>query len=152
MMRNNGTTSDDPGRSRRAFIDAYNTTQVNIWKDRIRILGVIRTGRLLRSVAPVSLIHDADYLDFSLKQSFQYYGIWVNFGVGREMKAGQRLPEGSHPRRRAKRWFDRSHFRSVANLRDFMAQNLGREFVAIISNALSDADLKDLARRSRLFN
>ncbi|MDE7159374.1 MAG: hypothetical protein K2O24_00815 [Muribaculaceae bacterium] len=145
MTRGNGS-ADELLRARRAFVAAYNKTQVTIWKDRVRRLGAVDTGRLLRSVRPLSMIMDSEVLDFTLSQEFTAYGVWVNFGVGRGMKAGQRLHEGVTTGRRAKRWFDRSHFRSVANLRDFMAENIGHQTLALISNALSDESLKRLAR------
>ena len=139
-------TNDTELEARKKFIDSYNDTQIRIWKDRIRMLQAVRSGALLRSPAPAIKLYDADVSNVTLAQSFIDYGIWVNFGVGREMPAGQRLPEGSRPRRRAKRWFDKSYYRSVFNLRDFMARSFGRRAVGLIARALSDVNLKRIAR------
>lgn len=149
-MQHYGKNNDENLETRRKFVEAYNDTQVRIWKDRIRILKAVDTGSLLRSPLPGLKLYNDDISDVRLSQSFLDYGIWVNFGVGREMPAGKRLPEGSSPRRRAKRWFDRSFYRSVANLRDFMAESFGRSAVGLVANALSDANLKRIARGLQL--
>ena len=73
---------------REKFISAFNDTMVKIWKERITLLGVIRTGTLLNSVVGVKCNADGQFLRVDISQSFRTYGLWVDYGVGKEVYAG----------------------------------------------------------------
>lgn len=124
--------------SRRKFVEAWNKTMLLIWKDRIEKLGVIDTKALLRS--PVSLpIHtDGRFLEITLAQSFLEYGIWQDLGVGREVPIGNPGDIGHDKVRERRRWFSTAYYSSVMNLRDFLAESIGREFIGLF--ATLDAD------------
>ncbi len=38
----------------------------------------------------------------------------------------------------AKKWFSRKYYASVMNIRDFMAESVGEEFVGIVAQSLDD--------------
>ena len=42
---------------------------------------------------------------------------------------------GREKKRQRRRWFSKKYYSSVMNIRDFFADNLGREFQGIISDA-----------------
>lgn len=44
--------------------------------------------------------------------------------------------------RERRRWFSTKYYSSVMNLRDFMADSMGREFVGIVADAFNDQRLK----------
>ncbi len=44
---------------------------------------------------------------------------------------------GGH-QRVAKKWFSRKYYASVMNIRDFLAENIGNEFVGIVAKSIDD--------------
>jgi len=59
--------------------------------------------------------------------------------IGRE-KGGNRDVDnsvGGH-QRKTKKWFSRKYYASVMNIREFLAENLGNEFVGIVAKSLDD--------------
>lgn len=109
---------------RKRYVDAFNSTMVKIWKEKIALLGAIDTGALLRSVVSIGVNANGEYTAVSLSQRFNLYGLFVDRG-------------SKENGRKAKRWFSPKHFSSVRNLRAFFAENLGKESVNVISNALT---------------
>jgi hypothetical protein len=136
---------------RKKYVEAWNRTMVDIWEDRISRLKVIDTGRLYRSVRALAIKTDADgrFLDFSISEEFQEYGLWQDLGTGRETPIGNHGDIGKTKVRQKKRWESPRYYSSVMNLRDFMADNLGEEYKGIICDCL-DADR--LRKRSKYYN
>lgn len=120
---------------RRKYISAFNDTMVKIWKEQITLLEVIDTGQLLSSPMAISMKMDANASEVELSQAFREYGLWQDYGTGREVPRGNSGNIGRVKKRRRRRWFSRKYFASVFNIRDFMADSLGREFCGIMSNA-----------------
>lgn len=130
--------------ARAKFVGAFNDTMVKIWKEKIVKLGVIDTGALYRSVVKVRMLNrDGKFLDVELAQSFNTYGIYVNFGTGRDTPRGNGGDLGHDKKRRARRWFDKKYFASVMKLQEFYADNLGRQGAYIIANQLTNQGLRD---------
>ena len=86
-----------------------------------------------------------------LSQSFLEYGLWQDFGTGKEIprgnhgdigreKGGNRDVDniGGGHQRKAKKMFSRKYYASVMNIREFLADNLGNEFVGIVARSLDD--------------
>jgi hypothetical protein len=119
---------------REKFISAFNDTMVKIWKERITLLGVIRTGTLLNSVVGVKCNADGQFLRVDISQSFRTYGLWVDYGVGKEVYRGNPGDIGRDKVRQKKRWFSFPYYRSVMNLKEFMTENLAKEFCGIASD------------------
>ena len=64
---------------------------------------------------------------------------WKPRGYWRE-KGGNRDVDnivGGH-QRVAKKWFSRKYYASVMNIREFLAENIGNEFVGIVAKSLDD--------------
>ena len=125
--------------ARQKYILAFNDTMIKIWKEQITLLDVIDTGRLLRSPISIGLNTDGRFSEVMLAQSFLEYGIWQDYGTGKEVPRGNPGDLGKPKVRKERHWFSRKYFMSVMNIKEFMAESLGHEFMGIISDAL-DAD------------
>lgn len=135
----------DPVEERRKYIAAFNSTMIKIWREQISLLGVVRTGALYRSTMAVGMTADAKITSVTLEQCFRTYGLFVDYGTGRNTPRGNSgdLGEGFTNRRKRRRWFSRKYFASVMNIREFFADNLGKDMADTISNALT----RDISRR-----
>lgn len=112
------------------------------------MLEAVRTGTLYRSTMAVYQRMDAKVTSVILSQSFRTYGVFVNYGTGSNTPRGNSGDIGRPNRRKKKPWFSKKYFASAMNIQEFFADNLGREFCNIISNALS----ADAIRRAVTIN
>lgn len=136
--------------SRRKFVLAFNDTMVKIWQERILLLHVTDKLSLYGSVRLLTKymtakIHDKDVSQFEIDQGFLTYGLWQNYGVGKETYRGNPGDIGRPKVRKKKPWFDRKYFGSVHHLRDFMAESFAQQCVALFSDAFSDRKLRQNA-------
>ncbi len=133
-------------RERERYVKAFNATMVRIWRELINLLGVIATGALYSSTIAVRMPADGKITQITRAQSFNTYGIFVDYGTGSNTPRGNSgdLGDGFVNRRKRRRWFSRKYFASVMNIQEFYADNLGKQFCNAISNALNP----DLMRRS----
>lgn len=120
------------------FVFAFNRTMITIWCEQITLLNVIDTGRLLRSLKALPVRADGRFIEIGLSQSFLEYGLWQNFGTGKEIPRGNSGDIGRERKRQKKPWFSRKYYASVMNLRDFLADNIAHEFVGIVARSLDD--------------
>lgn len=132
----------DPQIEREKFVNAFNTTMVKIWQEQITMLGVIDTGALLRSPKPIRTQADGRFIEISLSQAFKEYGLWQNYGTGKEIPRGNNGGIGRERKRKKKPWFSRKYYASVMNLRDFLSENMAKEFVGVVAKALDDRFLR----------
>ena len=100
-------------------------------------LGVIDTGALLASPKALPLRADGRFMEVGLSQAFLEYGLWQDYGTGRETPRGNSGDLGRAKKRQRRRWFSRKYYASVMNLKEFYEENIGREFCGILSSALS---------------
>lgn len=165
MTPQNG--NDQTQQEREKFVLAFNDTMLKIWKEQMTLLGVIDTGRLLRSPKSLPVRADGRFIELGLSQTFLEYGLWQNFGTGKEFSRKReqsgacssyaecsrksceaKIPRGNHGdigrerRRKKKPWFSRKYYASVMNLRDFLSDNIAHEFVGVIAQALDDKFLR----------
>ena len=133
-------------KERERYVKAFNAMMVRIWREQINLLDVIDTGALYRSTVAVRMTADGKFTQITLAQSFNAYGIFVDYGTGSNTPRGNSgdLGAGFVNRRKRRRWFSRKYFASVMNIQEFYADNLGRQFCNAVSNALNP----DLMRRS----
>lgn len=140
-----GTTNDAEQRAfseREKFVTAFNETMLKIWKEQMTLLDVIDTGALLASPKALPLRADGRFLELGLSQSFLEYGLWQNFGTGKEIPRGNNGDIGRERKRKKKPWFSRKYYASVMNLRDFLADNMVKEFVGVVAQSLDDKYLR----------
>lgn len=144
-MPMNGTTNDAEQRAfseREKFVTAFNETMLKIWKEQMTSLDVIDTGALLASPKSLPLRADGRFMELGLSQSFLEYGLWQNFGTGKEIPRGNNGDIGRERKRKKKPWFSRKYYASVMNLRDFLADNMAKEFVGVVAQSLDDKYLR----------
>lgn len=120
--------------ARQKYILAFNATMLEIWKERITLLEVIDTGLLLRSPLALPVIADGRFFEVTLSQAFLEYGLWQDYGVGRETPRGNSGDIGRRKVRQRRPWFSKKYYASVLNLRDFLGENIGQEFQGIIAD------------------
>ena len=141
----NGTMNDAEQRAfseREKFVSAFNETMLKIWKEQMTLLDVIDTGALLASPKSLPIRADGKFIELGLSQSFLEYGLWQNFGTGKETPRGNRGDMGRKKVRQKKPWFSRKYYASVMNLRDFLADNMAKEFVGVVAQSLDDKYLR----------
>lgn len=129
---------------RRKYVTAFNRTMIKIWREQISLLGIVDTGALYRSTLAVGMTADGKFTQITLSQSFRTYGIFQDYGTGRETPRGNSGDIGRDKVRKRRRWFSRKYFASLMNIQEFYADNLGRQFCNAVSNALNT----DILRRS----
>ncbi len=128
---------------REKYVRAFNDTMIKIWREQIALLGVVDTGALYRSTVAVSMTADGKFTSVSLSQKFNLYGIYADYGVGSNTPRGNPGDLGRDNKRKRRRWFSRKYFASVMNIREFFADNLGKDLADTVSNALT----RDISRR-----
>ena len=107
----NELTQDMAQTERERYVRAWNETMIKIWQERITLLEVIDTSRLLHSVAALPIR-----------------------GTGRETPRGNKGDIGRTKVRQRRPWFSKRYYSSVLNLRDFLGENIGREFQGIMAD------------------
>ena len=177
---------------REKYVMAFNDTMLKIWQEQITLLGVIDTHSLLRSPTALPVRTDGRFFEVGLSQAFLEYGLWQDYGTGREIprkpravsnsfehsrgEAGigqSQIPRGNsgelsckssavsnsfeHSRGEAdigrsqvglekvrgrRRWFSRKYYASVMNIKEFFADNLGKEYQGILSDIFDDKGLR----------
>jgi hypothetical protein len=127
---------------REKYVMAFNDTMVKIWQEQITLLGVIDTHSLLRSPTALPVRTDGRFFEVGLSQAFLEYGLWQDYGTGRETPRGNSGDLGREKVRGRRRWFSRKYYASVMNIKEFFADNLGKEYQGILSDIFDDKGLK----------
>lgn len=135
---------------RRKYTEDFNQKMIEIWRDRLKKFGLskesdhpLRTAGLFREISKKGLEARNAFTDLRYSFSHREYGIYVERGTGRGVFRGNAGDIGRENLRRKNRikagkdvrpWRSRPLRRSLHNLRDFLAESLGIEFVEIIEN------------------
>ena len=127
---------------REKYVMAFNDTMLKIWQEQITLLGVIDTHSLLRSPTALPVLTDGRFFEVGLSQAFLEYGLWQDYGTGRETPRGNTGDIGRDKVRQRRRWFSRKYYASVMNIKEFFADNLGKEYQGILSDIFDDKGLR----------
>ena len=127
---------------REKYVMAFNDTMVKIWQEQITLLGVIDTHSLLRSPTALPVRTDGRFFEVGLSQAFLEYGLWQDYGTGRETPRGNSGDLGREKVRGRRRWFSRKYYASVMNIKEFFADNLGKEYQGILSDIFDDREMR----------
>ena len=127
---------------REKYVLAFNDTMLKIWQEQITLLGVIDTHSLLRSPTALPVRTDGRFFEVGLSQAFLEYGLWQDYGTGRETPRGNSGDLGREKVRGRRRWFSRKYYASVMNIKEFFADNLGKEYQGIWSDIFDDKGLR----------
>lgn len=151
-MERNGLTEASALASREKYVLAWNETMIKIWQEQITLLDVIDTGHLLGSTVALPVHADGRFVAISLSQEFAEYGLWQNYGTGRETprkgsreESRYRNADGTlinDKEREARPWFSKKYFASVMAIKDFLAESIGEEFIGIVSDIFNDRSLR----------
>ena len=127
---------------REKYVLAFNDTMLKIWQEQITLLDVIDTRQLLASPMAFPVRADGRFFEVGLSQAFLEYGLWQDYGTGKETPRGNSGDIGREKKRKRRRWFSKKYYSSVMNIRDFFADNLGREFQGIIADSFDDKNFR----------
>lgn len=127
-------TQDQAQSEREQYVRAWNETMIKIWQERITLLEVIDTERLLHSVSALPIQADGRFFEMTISEQFVEYGLWQDYGTGRETPRGNKGDIGRTKVRQRRPWFSKKYYSSVLNLRDFLGENIGREFQGIMAD------------------
>ena len=133
-MNGNNITEQQAQKEREKFVTAFNDTMVKIWQEQITLLGVIDTGALLASPKAIAMRADGRFFEVSLSQAFLEYGLWQDYGTGRETPRGNSGDIGRTKVRQRRKWFSRKYYASVMNIKEFYEDNIGKSFTGIFSD------------------
>ena len=111
---------------------------LKIWQEQITLLGVIDTGALLASPKALPVRADGRFFEVGLSQTFLEYGLWQDYGVGRETPRDNSGDIGRAKKRKRRKWFSRKYYASVMNLKEFYEDNIGKEFVGVLKRLEHD--------------
>lgn len=140
-MENN--TQQQAQDEREKYVMAFNDTMLKIWQEQITLLGVIDTHSLLRSPIALPVRTDGRFFEVGLSQAFLEYGLWQDYGTGRETPRGNSGDLGHEKVRGRRRWFSRKYYASVMNIKEFFADNLGRQYQGILSDIFNDREMRN---------
>lgn len=139
---NGRSTQQQAQDEREKYVMAFNDTMLKIWQEQITLLGVIDTHSLLRSPTALPVRTDGRFFEVGLSQAFLEYGLWQDYGTGRETPRGNSGDLGREKVRGRRRWFSRKYYASVMNIKEFFADNLGKEYQGILSDIFDDKGLR----------
>ena len=91
-------TQEQAQSEREQYVRAWNDTMIKIWQERITLLDVIDTGRLLQSPCTIPIQADGRFVELTISEQFLEYGLWQDFGTGRETPRGILLLRPQPPR------------------------------------------------------
>ena len=132
MNGNSHITEQQAQKEREKFVTAFNDTMVKIWQEQITLLDVIDTGALLASPKGIAMRADGRFFEVSLSQAFLEYGLWQDYGTGRETPRGNSGDIGRTKVRQRRKWFSRKYYASVMNIKEFYKTNIGKAFTGIL--------------------
>ena len=132
MNGNSHITEQQAQKEREKFVTAFNDTMVKIWQEQITLLDVIDTGALLASPKGIAMRADGRFFEVSLSQAFLEYGLWQDYGTGRETPRGNSGDIGRTKVRQRRKWFSRKYYASVMNIKEFYETNIGKAFTGTL--------------------
>ena len=135
-------TNNQAQAEREKYVLAFNDTMLKIWQEQITLLDVIDTHSLLRSPIALPVRTDGRFFEVGLSQAFLEYGLWQDYGTGRETPRGNSGDLGREKVRGRRRWFSRKYYASVMNIKEFFADNLGKEYQGILSDIFNDKEMR----------
>mgnify|MGYP007056184492 CR=1 FL=1 len=133
-MNGNKPTEQQALQERQKFVTAFNDIMLKIWQEQITLLGVIDTGTLLASPKALPVRADGRFFEVGLTQTFLEYGLWQDYGTGKETPRGNSGDLGRAKKRKRRKWFSRKYYASVMNLKEFFESNIGRSFTGILAD------------------
>lgn len=144
MTKTTGLNDAEAIKQRQQYVEAWNETMISIWQEQITLLDVIDTRQLLQSTISLPVRADGRFFELNITQQFLEYGLWQDYGTGREVPRGNKGDIGRAKVRERRQWFSKKYYSSVLNLRDFIADNVGEEFCGVFTEMFNDGLFKSM--------
>jgi len=134
----------------RQIADAWAKITIKRWQKKIQGLKIGESGELTRSFlfdVVASARGDVLKIDFA----FKYYGKFVDMGVGKGTKLGDRpVSRGSRVLadkmlgqvRKPKKWYSRTFYGEAQRLFEILQKEYGRKAQVVISENINDNSIK----------
>jgi len=107
-----------------SYLRAWADMMINIWQEKVIMLGAVDTWELYHSFTSQVLM-GASGSEAKISFGFREYGFYVNAGVGREIAIGNTGDTGFEVQRIAKPWFDQGWYKSIYALKRDVARIYG---------------------------
>ncbi len=140
-----------PKLSEREIAEAWAKITIIKWKKKLASNRIGDTGTLLRSFK-YNVLASAQGNVLKITLLFEYYGRFVDMGVGKGIKigdvkesAGSRKLSGKMlgNRRRPKKWYSKTFHAEVMKLSEIFAREYGHRGVVAITENLSDNSIQN---------
>ena len=137
--------------SERKIAEAWAVITIIKWKRKLASNKIGDTGTLLRSFK-YNVLASAQGNVLKITLLFEYYGRFVDMGVGRGVKIGDvkesaasRMLSGKMlgNRRRPKKWYSKTFHAEVMKLSEIFAREYGHRGVVAITENLSDKSIQN---------
>lgn len=109
------------------------------WRRKITELKIGSSGQLFDSFVH-TVIHDSGGKPERISFMFNYYGKFVDMGVGKEMKLGN--PGDVKTTRKPKRWYSSVFYSQTIKLREILAEKYGIIGAAVIVENIMEGERK----------
>lgn len=133
MMQTNGTDN------REQYLKQWASRMVSIWEEKMIFLDTRDTGQLYNSLKAF-IVSNAGGEITVIEHFFNYYGIYVDKGTGREFSRGNGGDIGITPNREPKQWFNPKFYYYTQRLAEKMAEISGEEFTYIMKNIIEGTE------------
>lgn len=133
-MSNPNLSPQEAQAERQRYYESWNKTMELMWQEQIVLLKAFDTGALFRSIGGESFSsHNESFTEMQFRESFLEYGIYVERGTGSNTPKGNPGDIGRDNPRKKKPWLNKKWWYSTQRIKDFMADNIGREFIGILA-------------------
>jgi len=109
------------------------------WHEKIIALNINYTHSLYNSFFH-HVNTNANGDPIKIEFAFNYYGKFVDMGVGREISKGNSGNLGFTPNRKAKKWYSKEFYRQVMKLKELLAERYAKMANDVIIVNLSSVD------------
>lgn len=107
------------------------------WHNKLTELKVYDQGYLYDSLLYELLLNAGENIQ-KIEFTFKLYGVFVDIGVGKEVKKGNSGDLGFTPKRKPKEWYSKKFYGQVMRLREILKEQYGRSIAYSMMNALSE--------------
>jgi hypothetical protein len=118
-------------------LKAWADIVIEKWHNKLTELKVYDQGFLYDSLLFDLLLNAGENIQ-KIEFSFKLYGIYVDMGVGGEMKKGNSGDLGFTPTRKPKEWYSKKFYGQVMRLREILMEQYGRSIAYSMMNTLSE--------------
>lgn len=140
-------------------LKAWAEIVIKIWRRKIVQLKIGQTGQLYDTLNHTIIRESGGNIE-KIEFMFNYYGSFVDMGVGRGMPTGSKDDNPQYSkyrnergqlhiyRRKAKKWYSPVMYRELITLRELLAEKYGIIGGSIIGEKIRDANRNDRKQRA----